>query len=186
MTGNSVIQVMADFIRARSREGHLTAQQEISEHLHETGLLNEREEGQAVLDQILGEALERNADLRQLKDQASMPFLYSAQHMTEAYAELLFRKKGNPVMMMAEVVRENSALYPRPVPLDTFRNPPFDMTDREITTCLRQMGEQEGLGDICQTTTSIGTVFLFSSLHLDPGHGAMLAEWLDVGESQNP
>jgi hypothetical protein len=60
------------------------------------------------------------------------------------------------------------------------------MTEAEIRTCLEHMVGQEGLKDICQTTTSIGTVFLFSSLHLDADHSAMLAEWLDVGQFQNP
>jgi hypothetical protein len=40
--------------------------------------------------------------------------------------------------------------------------------------------------DIAQTTSSIGTVFLFSRLHLEPDYASMLAEWIDVGQSKSP
>jgi hypothetical protein len=89
-------------------------------------------------------------------------------------------------MLMAEIVRENSAVYPRPVPVETFSDPPFDMTEEEIKTCLARMAGQEELKDICQTTTSAGTLFLFSRLHLEPGHAAMLADWQDVGPLTDP
>jgi hypothetical protein len=40
--------------------------------------------------------------------------------------------------------------------------------------------------DIRQTTTSSHTIFLYSTLHLEPDHATMLAEWLDVGQFENP
>ena len=87
---------------------------------------------------------------------------------------------------MAEIVRENSAIYPRPVPLNIFREPPFDLTQEEILDCLGKMGTQEEYQDITQTTTSIGTVFLYSNQHLDATYASILAEWLDVGQANNP
>jgi len=48
------------------------------------------------------------------------------------------------------------------------------------------MPGQEEYQDIAQTTTSIGTIFLYSTRHLDPGHASMLAEWFDVGQFNNP
>ena len=83
-------------------------------------------------------------------------------------------------------MRENSAIYPRPVPVETFRQPPFEMTEEEIRTCLARMAGQEDLGDIWQTTTSAGTLFLYSRLHLEPEHAAMLAERLDMGPLLDP
>jgi hypothetical protein len=56
----------------------------------------------------------------------------------------------------------------------------------EILACLRQMADREEYGDIQQATTSIGTVFVYSTLHLDRDYAAMLAEWLDVGQFNNP
>jgi hypothetical protein len=60
------------------------------------------------------------------------------------------------------------------------------MTEDDIKTCLQQMTGQEEYTDIRQTTSSIGTIYLFSSTHLEPGHASMLAEWLDVGQFRNP
>jgi hypothetical protein len=89
-------------------------------------------------------------------------------------------------MLIAEIVRENSALYPRPIPMDTFKNSPFELTQEEILACLQKISGQEDYQDIARTTTSAGTVFLYSSRHLDQGYASMLAEWLDVGQFNNP
>lgn len=48
------------------------------------------------------------------------------------------------------------------------------------------MTGQAGYGDIAQIRTSVGTVFLYSASYLDPAHASMLAEWLDVGQFNNP
>jgi hypothetical protein len=67
-----------------------------------------------------------------------------------------------------------------------FTNSPFDLDPEEIQACLVRMTGPSDYKDICQTTTSIGNVFLYSTLHLEPGYAAMLAEWLDVGQANNP
>jgi hypothetical protein len=48
------------------------------------------------------------------------------------------------------------------------------------------MEQQAEYRDIARTITSIGTVFLYSNQYLDPDHASMLAEWLDVGQANNP
>jgi hypothetical protein len=48
------------------------------------------------------------------------------------------------------------------------------------------MADQKEYQDIQQTTTSIGTVFLFSTLYLEPDYATFLAEWIDVGQVNNP
>jgi hypothetical protein len=84
------------------------------------------------------------------------------------------------------VVRKNSMLYPRPIPLESFQKMPFEMSGEEIEASLEQMAGREDFRDICRTTPSIGTVFLFSTLYLEPDYASMLAEWFDVGQFQNP
>jgi hypothetical protein len=64
--------------------------------------------------------------------------------------------------------------------------PPFDLTQVEILECLRKMAEEGEFQDISQTTTSIGTTFLYSNQHLDSSYASMLAEWFDVGQANNP
>jgi hypothetical protein len=48
------------------------------------------------------------------------------------------------------------------------------------------MGEQEEFQDIALATTSMGRVYLYSTHHLEPDYASTLAEWLDVGQANNP
>ena len=67
-----------------------------------------------------------------------------------------------------------------------FEDPPFELTPEEISSCLERMADQEAYRDIQRTTTSIGTVFLFSTLYLEPDYASFLAEWIDVGQVNSP
>ena len=111
---------------------------------------------------------------------------YSSLFMTGAYAAILLQKQGDPLRLIAEIVRQNSADYTRPVPLDLFTQPPFDLTRQEVLNDLERMEAVEEFRDIARTTTSASSVFLYSTLYLEPGHASMLAEWLDVGQFDNP
>jgi hypothetical protein len=113
-------------------------------------------------------------------------YYHSVQSLSETYAGMLVWKSENPLWMIAEVVRTNSKLYPRPVSLDSFQKPPFGLTREEIVECLDTMAYHKEYQDIAQTITSAGTQFLFSTDHLDPDHALTLAEWLDVGQVNNP
>ncbi len=113
-------------------------------------------------------------------------YFYSLRSMSDTYAGILAWKAEGPLRLIAEVVRENSRLYPRPVPMMCFMEPPFDLTEDEICECLEALGEGREYQDIVQTITSIGRTFLYSSRHLDPDHAATLAEWIDVGQADNP
>jgi len=184
----TAVLVATALIRERSKEGHFVLTEEALSELLNRGLLeSEKEEDRfAEASSILEETLNRNEDLQERKGKDGLSRYYSSLAMSEAYATLLARKEEDLLLMMAEIIRENSAIYPRPVPLDIFIGSPFDLTQEEILECLKKMGEQEEYQDIAQTTTSIGTIFLYSSQHLDPGHASMLAEWLDVGQANNP
>jgi len=48
------------------------------------------------------------------------------------------------------------------------------------------MQAEEAYRDIASTTTSSSRVLLYSTLHLETDHAEMLAEWLDVGQFENP
>jgi hypothetical protein len=135
---------------------------------------------------MIRKAVEESGDLHAFAAEDGSRHYYSSTFMTEAYARILLQKQGNPLRLIAEVVRENSALYPRPVPLDLFTRPPFGLDQQEILDDLKRMEGEEAYRDIVPTTTSTSRVFLYSTLHLEPDHASMLAEWLDVGQSNNP
>jgi hypothetical protein len=178
---------IANFIRTKSRSGELVTSMEIFEALGNRGILKpaggEQFQG---FEAVVKEALTTNEDLKEVSDGEEGSRFYSTQTMSEPYARILSRKGKNPTLLMAETIRENSQRYPRPVALELFEGSPFNLTPDEILSCLKEMAEGKDYQDIAQTTSSIGTVFLFSKLHLEPDYALMLAEWIDVGQSKNP
>ncbi|MGE5254542.1 MAG: hypothetical protein ACM3N7_11300 [Planctomycetaceae bacterium] len=174
-------------IRKSSEAGQLISEAEILRRLAELGFLkppaaHPAEELQGILREVFG----RNEDLHLLSAGDESRHYYSSRFMTRAYALVLLQKRGDPLHLIASVVRENSALYPRPVPLDLFTQPPFGLSRQEILTDLERMAAGDEYRDIMPATTSTSRVYLYSTLHLEHGHASMLAEWLDVGQFENP
>ena len=140
----------------------------------------------AALAEILAAAKTATNDLRQIQHPTGERRYYSTQFMTEMYASLLVRREGDPLQLIAEIVRENSSLYPRPFPVGGFERTPFGMSREEIRQYLDRMAGLDAYQDIARTTTSAGNSFLYSKTHLDPDYAATLAEWIDVGQYDNP
>ena len=174
-------------IRKASEAGRLISESEIlreaaGQHLIPSTASDAAEEIGSILKKLVNE----NEDLHELAAPDGSRDYYSSRFMTEAYAKILSLKRGGSRQLIAEIVRQNSAYYPRPVPLDTFTQPPFNLTSQEVQNDLEKMQAEEEYLDIASTTTSSPRVFLYSTLHLEPDHAAMLAEWLDVGQFENP
>ncbi len=62
----------------------------------------------------------------------------------------------------------------------------FNLSKEEILSCLQEMSNREEYRDISQVSTSMGHVFFYSSRYLDRDYAHMLAEWIDVGQFENP
>ena len=175
------------FIRERSEKGQLAQFEEILAELRKQGPLeSEISDQRSYLEAVLEQAFKKNEDLREISDKDGMLHYYSTQSLSETYARILLMRGKDPLLLIAQIIRENSAIYPRPVPLDIFRESPFDLTPEEISECLKNMREGKEYQDIAQATTSIGTIFLYSNRHLDADYASMLAEWFDVGQANNP
>ncbi len=138
------------------------------------------------IESVLRESIRANDDLKEALDPNGAAYYYSSLAMSEPYARILIAKMEDPLALIAAIVRENSAIYPRPVPVESFKGTPFEMTEKEIGACLERIALQEDLQDIRPTITSTGAMYLFSTRHMEPDHAAMLAEWLDVGPLTNP
>jgi len=183
----STVQIIAEVIRKNSQAGRLTPESEIFRELVDRGLLPAGpDEISELFASEIAQALKENQDLAVFSSQEKGRFFSSSQFMSNSYARLLVYKEGDPLFLISSVVRENSAVYPRPVSLTLFQSPPFDLSPEEIHCCLDRMVKQREYEDIQQTKTSIGTVFLYSTSHLEAGHAAMLAEWLDVAQFNSP
>jgi hypothetical protein len=106
--------------------------------------------------------------------------------MTGGYANILALKHEGPLRMMAGVIREHSRIYPRPVPVTLFQCPPFNLNESQVAEVLEEMKQGSLFKDIDLVTTSIGSIFAYSSDYLDRNYASMLAEWADVGQTENP
>jgi hypothetical protein len=180
-----ISQTIANIIREKSEAGQLAQFEEILAEVAAQGLLeSEIGDRKSNLEAILGQVMTDCEDLKEISGKKGIPHYYCSLSLSDTYAGMLIRREEDS--LIAEIVRENSAIYPRPIPLGIFRESPFDLTEEEILDCLKNMHEQAEYQDIAQTITSIGTIFLFSSQHLDPAYASTLAEWLDVGQVNNP
>lgn len=95
--------------------------------------------------------------------------------LSRTYARIL-DSKDSPLLLMAEEIRINSRDYPRPVPVELFEAPPFELTPQDIEQALRVMAADAAFQDITFTPTATGAVYLFSTLHLERGYAAFLAQ----------
>ena len=185
--GEDAARAIAAMIRQESEAGQLISESEIFRRMADQRLLALPAADPAEeVRNILRKCVEESADLYELAVEDGSRRYYSSHFMTETYARILLQKQGDPRRLIAETVRKNSAVYPRPVPLDIFTQPPFDLARQEVLNNLERMAADEQYRDILPTTTSAYSVFLYSTLHLEPDHAAMLAEWLDVGRFNNP
>jgi hypothetical protein len=183
----SAVLHIPEWIRSRSREGRLVSREEIFQEL--SGLddaADESEGKEHFFPSFLEEIVEKEGDVQQLYSSQGETFFFSTRFMDEAYAGLLSQKDGDPLDRIAELVRRNSALYPRPTPLEIFEHPPFDMTGEEVQICLAQMIDRTEYGDIKKIQISVGDEFLFSTRHLEPDYALALAEWMTEGFAENP
>jgi hypothetical protein len=178
---------IANFIRHGSRSGRLVGANEIFTELEGQGLFPpEDSERETSFEIMVKQALGENRDIREIAGRNGIAYYYSIQSLSETYAAILALKSESPSNLIAETVRENSRLYPRPFPLSGFEEPPFNMTREAISDCFQAMANNDDYRDIAQTTTSLGTQYLYSTRHLERDHASMLAEWLDVGQADNP
>lgn len=185
-TGTAAGEAIVHFVERSSAAGRLVTAEDIRSGLAGTGTSAEWDPDPEAFGQSLKETVARNEELKEIADGKALSHYYSSRTMTETYAGLLVRKGQDPMLLVTDIVRENSRRYPRPVPLGMFGDAPFGLTPEEISSCLRRIADQEEYRDIRQTTTSIGTVFLFSTLHLEPDYASFLAEWIDVGQVKSP
>ena len=180
-------QAIVGMIRKSSEAGQLISESEILRRLLDQQLLispagDQPDEARTILEK----ALVGNTDLNNIAAQEGSRYFYSTHFMAEAYAMILLRKQGDSLRFIAEIVRQNSEVYPRPVPLELFTKPPFDLTQQELLDRLKRMAAEEEYRDIVTTTTSASRMFLYSTHYLETDHASMLAEWLDVGQANNP
>ena len=102
-------------------------------------------------------------------------YLYFKPLMSHSYARIL-AVKDNAEALVCDQIRENSRIYPRPVPSQMFLEAPFDFDVPTLECLLQSIGQKEENKDIKFTQTSSGTIFLYSDKYLDDDLAEFLAE----------
>jgi hypothetical protein len=100
---------------------------------------------------------------------------HAPELLSRTYARILDRK-GSPLLLVAEEIRANSRDYPRPVPVELFEGPPFDLTPEDLAHVLTTMAASPEYRDISFAATDTGAVYLFSTRHLERGYAVFLAQ----------
>lgn len=124
---------------------------------------------------LLAAALADAPEVARLQSLSGVVLYHAPDLLSHTYARILDRK-GSPLLLMAGEIRANSRDYPRPLPVELFQAPPFDLTPEEIGQALQGMATDPKFHDISSTTTPSGAVFLFSTRHLEPGYALFLAQ----------
>jgi hypothetical protein len=180
-------QAVTVLIRNCSEEGRLISEDEVLTCATAKNLLDSPPAGRAAESRkILNSILKKKGDVQALVAAEGSRRLYSTQFITEAYAVMLLQTQGDPLQLVAAVIRQNSKIYPRPVPMDFFTLPPFEIAAKDVMDYIVRMAKDKSYKDIVMTATSTTRKYLYSSLYLEPAHAQMLAEWFDVGRSDNP
>ncbi len=127
-----------------------------------------------------------SCDIMLIRD-GGRTYVYSEQHMTRAYAEAAARACCPDILqMISETVRGDSRTYPRPTPVVVFEESPFLLSHDTVARALEDISGNPKYLDIHLLRASNGSLFLFSSMHMNPEHAVSLAEWIAVDHLQNP
>lgn len=115
------------------------------------------------------------ADIRSITGPTGQMYFYSQKYMTQGYARILARvKAGDPCLTIAETVREESKIYPRPTNVELFKYGLFKIDRGELDTLVARTLELNA--DIQAFRTGMGSLYLYCNLYLTPERATLLAK----------
>lgn len=170
------VEEVAERIRAASRAAELT---DPSVFRAEPFLLDDEE-----LDRVMGELAqgEAYADIvRTADERTGAEYLHSTTFLTVAYARHLIRSRADdPAYLIAQTVRENAEIYPKPTSLEFFEFAPFGLQFDDVLTHMKAILQDEAYADIKPVTVSNGMVYLYSDKFLSEAQAQAMAQWVEV------
>lgn len=173
------IALMAEVIRRNSAEIKLTPIEDLTEPL------------ELEVDKIkeMSEKLQEDENYRdiQLINGAKTSCFFSNKYMTKSYALLLARINEKDLLtLVAETVREESRIYPRPTDIRIFSGEPFFLSKEELEEILNQINNRADFADIKEVKASNGAVYLYSEKYMNKNYARSLAEFVEVIQPEIP
>lgn len=144
-----------------------------------------REITREYFDEVLERVLEGEYGVCRLVSWDKVTYFHYRPLLSCSYARIL-SAENNPLEQMVDMIRESSRVYPRPVVLGMFEEAPFGFSPEELQEMLKHIARDPEKQDIRYTTSSLGTVFLYSSKYMEDAYADFLAEEQDVGAVMNP
>ena len=172
----ALARAILETIREASAEPRLIALEEILERLRERSLA-ERLETSPPDDPCtaLAAIVAALPEIASLASRSGRPLYHDPALLSRSYARLL-DDKDVPEALLAGAVRSHSRDYPRPVPVEFFEKPPFNLAPQDLADILKSMAADPEYQDIATIRASTGTTYLFSCRRLTRAYAAFLAE----------
>ncbi len=130
---------------------------------------------------------ERYQDIKTVTAATGTVYAYSETYITRNYADILARVEArNPGLTIAETVREESQVYPRPTQVELFKEIVFNIPPDELEACIAHTLKQPEFKDIKKLVASTGVCYLYSDLYMGEDKARSVVEWLEVERYANP
>lgn len=161
----SEAQLLADFIRERSRAAMLTSL---------TYLTKEVPNVEELLPKMAAD--EACATIKKIQGQKDV-YYYDNDVMTDNYAMIaaLIEDK-DMARTIAEMVRWNGKTYPSPTPVAYFTRHPYNLTMPQVKVALEAVRREPAYSDIQSFVSEIGTDFLYSEQVMTLRYARALAD----------
>ncbi len=174
-----ISEKLANLIRENSKNVKITVLAEFKDEKYELT----DEEILKVIAEFKNE--DKFSDIQILKGRTR--YFFSDDSMSESYARTLARVEDKDLLkLIAETVRENSRIYPRPSDCRTFYKTPYNISEEIFKSVLEEMKEKEEYQDIKITEASNGVPYLYSDEFLEEEHAIALTEWIEVIRKEVP
>ena len=130
---------------------------------------------------------EKFSDIKSVVITTGILYLYSETFISKSYVRILARAEANdPLSTIADTVREESRVYPRPTSLALFKELVFGIDPDKLDEYVERLFSREEYQDIKLIRASNGARYLYSERHLDGRLAKTQVEWVEVEQDENP
>ena len=130
----------------------------------------------------------RYEDIKTVTAATGEMFFYSTRHMSDYYALVLARVAGHdPCATIAETVRDESRIYPRPTCVQLFLEKIFGVKENDLKEVVCKTLQRPEFADIkMMVHPTTGAVYLYSDKYLDGERAFMEMDYEEVVRPANP
>ena len=130
----------------------------------------------------------RYQDVKLVTNSRGGRFLYSETFMTGTYAGVLARVEANePLLTIAETIRDQSRIFRRPTNSRLFDAPVFRIDPRSLDEYIAELTGKPEYGDIKMVHASTGVCYLYSDIYIKSEEWVKsIVEREEVWKPENP